>query len=374
LVIDTSADVITAEIVDDVLSAVVASVDVVVIVAVFVIVAPFGRFAPALNTSTKVSAVPFVTVGAVQVTVPPPNAQLNAAGPDALLALTNVIPGGTESLTVTLWASFGPASMIVIVYVTLVPAVTDAGPVFVIDTSAGGLTTVLAAEAVLLPSVGSFVVDDTRAEFVKTVPLVAAAGIWITSTKVSMEIAPTLAAKQVTTPALCAQVKPSGLVATLTETKLVVGGIVSDTVTFCAGFGPLLIIVIVYVAFVPDMTDAGPTFVIARSADGVIAVVVAVDELLAGFPSAVAEITFAVFDIIVLFGTLPICRTSTKVSTSPFTTVGALQVSTATATPQLKAPAPDEWLADTKLVPAGKVSLTETVDALFGPLLMMVMV
>jgi hypothetical protein len=128
------------------------------------------------------------------------------------------------------------------------------------------------------------------------------------------------------------------------------------------------------VAFVPDITAAGPTFVIARSADGVIAVVVAVAELLAGFPSAVAEVTFAVFDITVLFGTFPICRTNTKVSTSAFTTVGALQVSTATATPQLKAPAPDEWLADTKLVPAGKASVTETLDALFGPPFMMVIV
>src|SRR5690242_14505639 len=185
LVIDTSADVITAEVVDDVLSAVVASVDVVVIVAVFVIVAPFGRFAPALNTSTKVSAVPFVTVGAVQVTVPPPNVQLNAAGPDALLALTNVIPDGTESLTVTLWASFGPASMIVIVYVTLVPAVTAAGPTFVIDTSAGRLETVLADEEVLFEGFGSLVLDEIVAVFVNVVPLVAAAGICIVSTKMS---------------------------------------------------------------------------------------------------------------------------------------------------------------------------------------------
>src|SRR6266540_3748536 len=54
--------------------------------------------------------------------------------------------------------------------------------------------------------------------------------------------------------------------APLFETKVRPVGAGSWTETFSAWFGPLLVTVKVYTAFVPNVAVAGPVFVIARSA------------------------------------------------------------------------------------------------------------
>jgi len=120
-----------------------------------------------------------------------------------------------------------------------------AGPTLVIETSAGGLTTVLEDVAVLFPGFGSLVEDETVAEFVKVVPFVAVEEIWTVRTKISVELAPTVAAEQVTTPEACPQVKPSGLVGTLIETNDSPVGSGSVRETLWALFGPELTMVMV---------------------------------------------------------------------------------------------------------------------------------
>jgi len=106
--------------------------------------------------------------------------------------------------------------------------------------------------------------------------------------------------------------------------------------------------------------------VIARSAEGVNAVVVAVEELLPGFPSAVAELMVAVFDITVLFGTFPICKTSTIVAEPKLAgKLAKLHVTTPAENPQTIEGS--LGVADTKLVPGGRTSVTATLDAVLGP-------
>ena len=77
----------------------------------------------------------------------------------------NTTPAGRVSTTETFAASEGPAFAAFTVYVTVPPAVTVAGPDLVTDKSADAITVVLAV-SVLLPGVGSGVVDETVAELV----------------------------------------------------------------------------------------------------------------------------------------------------------------------------------------------------------------
>ena len=75
-------------------------------------------------------------------TVPPdPTAGVVHVYPGAL-SETNVVFGGSVSLTVIVAASLGPAFAVVIVYVTSLFAPTAAGPLFVIERSAAAFAIV----------------------------------------------------------------------------------------------------------------------------------------------------------------------------------------------------------------------------------------
>ena len=84
--------------------------------------------------------------------------------------------------------------------------------------------------------------------------------------------------------------------APLLETKFRPAGVGSVTKTFPALSGPLFVTVTEYVTFVPGVNDAGPLFVIERSALAVTGVVT--DELsFVPFGSVAPEVTDAVFVI-----------------------------------------------------------------------------
>jgi len=102
--------------------------------------------------------------------------------------------------------------------------------------------------------------------------------------------------------------------------------------------------------------------VIARSAEAV-TVVVTVEVLLAGFGSAVVEDTDAVFD------SVPACAgavTTTVINgaVAPVATVALVHVTDTLPALTHTQPVPD---ADTKLTPAGNVSVTDTPPASDGP-------
>src|SRR6266550_8385372 len=101
--------------------------------------------------------------------------------------------------------------------------------------------------------------------------------------------------------------------------------------------------------------------------------VAAVSELLAAFGSVVVLEALAVFEIGEDADAVTL-TTSVKVCPAPAARVARVQL-TVPAAPtagvvQTKA-APDPWLSETKVVPAGKVSLSATVWASDGPLFVM---
>src|SRR5439155_639887 len=120
--------------------------------------------------------------------------------------------------------------------------------------------------------------------------------------------------------------------------------------------------------FVPTIADAGPVLIAARSALGLV-LVVAVAVVLVRLASGVVLVTVAVLVTVpvVAAGTV---TTSWKMSCSTAGRVVAVAALPATA----KAVAPLVLVNDTKVVPAGMVSVTATVWALDGPLLVSVTV
>src|SRR5262249_8909478 len=98
-----------------------------------------------------------------------PRLQVTVAAPEQVPTLVDddpkLTPAGSVSMTVTATAGLGPSLRTMRVYVTGVPASAGLGePVFVIDRSAD-VPTIVDVEAVLLPLLGSAVVDDSEAVF-----------------------------------------------------------------------------------------------------------------------------------------------------------------------------------------------------------------
>jgi hypothetical protein len=113
----------------------------------------------------------------------------------------------------------------------------------------------------------------------------------------------------------------------------------------------------------PATTVAGPDLTIDKSADPVTAVV-AVEELFAALGSAVALDTDAVFD------SVPACAgavTTTVMvgAVAPVAKTGRVHVTETFPVLVHVQPVPD---ADTKVTPAGNVSVTDTPAASDGPL------
>src|SRR5260370_1216476 len=121
----------------------------------------------------------------------------------------------------------------------------------------------------------------------------------------------------------------------------------------------------------PALTDAGPVLVTDRSAETPTMAVLD-PVLLLGFGSAVVELPVALFVIIVPFATVPpTLYTIVKEAEAPFASV-AIEQLTVPPLPtdgfvQVNA-GPTVCISDTKVVPAGSVSLSMTLCASLGPL------
>jgi hypothetical protein len=225
------------------------------------------------------------------------------------------------------------------------------------DRSAEAPTVVLAVEE-LFPGTGSAVALDTTAVF-DNVPATTGA---VTATVIVGAVAPVTSNARVhvtDTFPLFAHAHP----APDADTNVTPAGNVSTTDTAAASDGPLSDTTRVYATDPPATTLAGPDFTTARSADAV-TVVLAVEVLFPGTGSAVADDTDAEFD------NDPACAGAVTVTVITGALVPVASVGRVHVTETLPAfvhvhPAPD---ADTNVVPAGSVSVTDTAVASDGPL------
>lgn len=146
-----------------------------------------------------------------------------------------------------------------------------------------------------------------------------------------------------------------------------VAGSVSVTVTPEAALGPALVTSIVYVSVWPAVTGSGASVIaIARSFESV-TVVVVVAELLPGTGSAVAVDTVAVFaSVVACDGAV---ATIAIAGAAPLASEARVHVTV--VVPLHAQPVP---VADTKVMPAGRVSTTESEVAVLGPALLTLIV
>ena len=155
------------------------------------------------------------------------------------------------------------------------------------------------------------------------------------------------------------QVQP----APVADTNVTPTGSVSVTDRFAASDGPLFTTTSEYDTLLPATTVAGPVLVIARSADAV-TLVTAVEVLFAGFGSAVVEATEAVFvSDAAWVGAVTV--TVIVGAVAPAASAGRVQVTETLPTLVHVQPVP---VADTKVTPAGSVSITDRLAASEGPL------
>ena len=217
--------------------------------------------------------------------------------------------------------------------------------------------TVVFAVAVLLPGVGSLVVDDTLAVLVSEA---ACAGA-VTTTVIVGAVTPVASAGRVqvtdTLPAFV-QVHP----VPVAETKVTPAGRVSATDRFAASDGPLFTTPSEYVTAPDAATVAGPDLVIARSAEAV-TVVLADAVLFRGFGSAVVDEMMAVLVNDAAWGGA-VTTTVMVGAVAPVASVGLVQVTETLPTFVQVQPDP---VAETKVTPAGSVSATDRVAPSDGP-------
>jgi len=214
-------------------------VSVLTIVDVVAVLLPGTGSVVVLETDAVLAIVPgwdgvtvIVTV-AVAPAATAPRLQVTVATPEQVPTLVDddpkLTPAGSVSVTVTVPAALGPLLLTVRVYVSGLPASAGLGePVFVIDRSAD-VPTVVEVEAVLLPPLGSDVVDDNEAVF-ETVPAVVGATAIVTVADPPLAIVPRLQ-ETVAAPAHVPCVDD-------VETNVTPEGSGSLTATSAAGLGP----------------------------------------------------------------------------------------------------------------------------------------
>ena len=156
----------------------------------------------------------------------------------------------------------------------------------------------------------------------------------------------------------------------VTDTKFTPAGNVSTTLRLSASEGPRFRTVTSYVTVPPAVTEPGPSFVTARSADGV-TLVVTLSALLDGSGSAVVEVMATVLVNDAACGGA--VTTTVNVVDAPEFQFARVHV-TEVLPLLLHNQPPFDGLTDTKLTPAGSVSASETLEASDGPLLEAVMV
>jgi hypothetical protein len=273
-------------------------------------------------------------------------------------------------VTTTLFATFGPPFVTTIVYVNKDPVpYGPAAGVFVIDRSATAAVIVVVAVELLLPAF------ESLAEVTVAVLLLGPAGVVgaICTTMVNVAVVPAVSAaiEQETVPAAptdgFVQMK-AGPVGCDSETKVVFGGKVSDIVTVVASDGPLLVTVMLYVRFVPAVAVAGAVLTTEMSALRV-TVVVTVGLFPVAFGSEVAVETRAVLETVPdAFGAMwtVIEKVADPVANEPI--VQLMLPVPPTAGLLHENAGPDVCEAETNVVFAGIVSVSETLAAAEGPL------
>src|SRR3954468_22525297 len=202
---------------------------------------PLGLSDATCTTSVKVRLAPLARLAAVHLTVPPePTAGVVHEKPDGASTDTNVVPDGRSSVSATSVASEGPLFASPSVYVRSVPAVTGSGESLALADTSAEVATVVVLLALSLPVFGSPSSCEMLAVFDNVDPLGRSGATCTTSVKVPPAPFDMLEAVQLTVPPEptlgVVHVKPLGAV---TDTKLVLAGRVSPSVTLAAEEGPL---------------------------------------------------------------------------------------------------------------------------------------
>lgn len=188
--------------------------------------------AETVTTSTTVAFAPFARVPREHVTVVVPEHV-----PWDGVAETNVIPAGSASVMTTLVAALGPAFAMAMLYVILPFGAKDAGPVFVTERSACGVTVVVEV-AVLLAKLGSGVGEPLAVAVLVIVPVVSV----LVTTRVIVLVPPLLMAPSEQVTVVVPEHVPCDGV---TDTNVSPPGNVSVRMTLGAGLGPPLVTVMV---------------------------------------------------------------------------------------------------------------------------------
>jgi hypothetical protein len=263
-------------------------------------------------------------------------------------------------------------------YVTFVPATAVAVAVFTTATSALTLTAVDAVD-VLFAGFGSLAVVDTVAVLLSG-PAGADALMFAAIVNVALPLAAKTAMLHVTVPGapIAGVVHVNvGPVGCDSAANVVFGGSTSVSTTFVAFDGPAFVTVMPYDTLVP--ADAVAVAVFATATSAVTPTVVgAVELLLPGVGSAVADETVAVFDNGVPFGVAAEMLTTSVKTADAAAGSDAIVHVTAPVPPDAGAVqmnvGPLVCDSDTNVVFAGVVSVHATVDASDGPLFVTVIV
>ena len=205
-----------------------------------------GAPALTLTTTVKTAVSPAATVALEKTTLPvAPTGGDEKVQPTPAVAVaeTKVVFAGTASVTVTVWPSLGPLLTKLTVYVMFEPATTGSGESVLVTERSAWVLTMEAAIAVLFPAFGSVVEPAAVAEFVTVAPLGAPALTLTTTVKTAVSPAATVALEKTTLPVAPTggdeKVQPTPVV-TVAETKVVLAGTASVTVTLWESLGPLL--------------------------------------------------------------------------------------------------------------------------------------
>src|SRR5208282_5821863 len=269
------------------------------------------------------------------------------------LAPTKVTLAGNASVTTTPLALEGPKLVTLIVYVRLLVALINAGPLLPMPTSATGVTVVMTGTLVLFVRLGSPVGELAVAMLVSE-PLAGAVTVTVT-----LLIWPLIRLPRfhVTVPELFTP-PPEAL------TKLTPAGNASVTTTPLALEGPKFVTLIVYVRLLVALTNAGPLLPIPTSATAVTVVMTGTLVLFVRLGSPVGELAVAMLVSEPLAGAVTVTVT---LLIWPLIRLPRFHVTV----PELFTPPPE---ALTKLTPAGRLSVTTTPLALEGPKLVTLIV
>ena len=291
--------------------------------------------------------------------------RLQVTVPDAWLhvpcdgvAETKVTPDGSRSVSETPVAVDGPALLTETLYLSSSPTPTGSGKSdLMTERSADAGTTVVCTVEVLLAGIGSDSAEATDAVLVKVVGAPGVLTAISTFAFADLAILPRL---QVTVPEACVHVPCVGIA----ERKVTPAGSVSVSVTPVAVDGPKLWTSMSYVSWSFTATGFGePDLETRRFAEGGTTVVTTVELLSLGSGSVSAEVTDAV---LVSIAGAPGAVTTMS---TPRDVVLGIEPMLHVTVPDTCVQVPCVGVAETKVTPAGSVSVSVTPVAVDGPAL-----